>query len=116
MAGENYHKVLLQYKREINNFVPSTPKSYRDAFRDDAMLTISQFQPSIENWMVELNNRNLSCFEIIQMLEAYKDEIHLNNLEKIDLSPDLLNSYKNNILKIIAKSVLDCYLSSVFNS
>jgi len=116
MAGENYHKVLLQYKREINNFVPSTSKTYRDAIRDDAMLVISQFQPNIDNWISQLNSRNLSCYEIIQMLEASKDKIRLNNLEKKELSPDLLDAYKNNILRIMAKSVLDCYLSSVFNS
>lgn len=114
MSNIEFNEINLRFKREVNSMTHLLPEIYREAIKEDAQKIITQFQPDIEKWIVRLKNKDMSCFEIESLLQSRLNEVSLNSLQQTCNESQTVEKIKNNILNLIAKSVLNTYLYSMF--
>ncbi len=108
--------IYLQLEREINLLSQSTMVTYRSAIKEDAQLVISELKIDIDKWVSHLNERKLTCYELEKLLESKRDFIKLTNIKKKDIDPEKLDAFKSDILRLIAKSIFNTYLNSLFRN
>jgi hypothetical protein len=110
------NQIYLQLEREIKQLSQSTIVTYRSAIKEDAQHVISELKSDIEKWIFHLNERNISSYDLENLLESKRGYIKLVKLELIGVEPEQLEIFKNDILRMIAKSILETYLNSLFRN
>ncbi|MEI6753338.1 MAG: hypothetical protein WCK78_09220 [Paludibacter sp.] len=106
----------LELEHEIKRLSQSTVVIYRDAIREDAQQTISELKPDIDTWVSQLSQRSIACYEIESLLESKREQLRLPRLKNKGVSNGQLEDFKNDILRTIAKAILNTYLNSLFRS
>jgi len=77
---------------------------------------MAELKPDIDNWFTKLSQRSIACYELENMLEMQKCRIKLSRLRSTTLDEEELELVKNDILKMIAKSIMNLHLNSLFRS
>ncbi|MHB9140508.1 MAG: hypothetical protein ACYC25_01365 [Paludibacter sp.] len=108
--------IYIQLEREINLLSQSTIVTYRSAIKEDAQQVIFELKTDIDGWILNLNERKLTCYELEKLLEEKRDSIKLKNIESKGIDPKKLEVFKNDILRMIAKSIFNTYLNSLFRN
>lgn len=116
MSSLELKKIYLHLEHEINQLSQSTILSYRAAIKQDAQQVISEFKSDIDDWVLKLNERYISCYDLENLLESKRDYINLPSLESKGLELDNIEIFKSDILRIIAKSILNTYLDTLFRN
>lgn len=116
MSSLELKKIYLHLEHEINQLSQSTILSYRAAIKQDAQQVIVDFKSDIDDWVLKLNERYISCYDLENLLESKREYINLPTLESKGLELDNLEIFKSDILRIIAKSILNTYLDTLFRN
>lgn len=114
MSNLELNQIYLQLDREISLLSQSTISMYRNSIREDAKQVISELKTDIDKWVSHLNERKLTCYDLEKLLESKRDVIKLTNIEKKGVNPEKLDTFKSDILRLIAKSIFNTYLNSLF--
>ena len=107
-------KIYLYIDHELNHLSQNSDAEYRNAFKDDAQQFILLNKDDIDKWLNQLKERAISCYDIEMVLETKRELIKLPKLENIGLGTDELELLKGDILRLIAKSIMNTYLDSLF--
>jgi hypothetical protein len=114
MSKLELNKIYLHLEHEINHLSQSAILSYRASIKQDAQQVISDFESDIDDWVSILNQRAISCYDLENLLESKREDIHLPGLESKRLTFEELETFKSDILRIIAKSIINTYLDTLF--
>lgn len=116
MLSNQSHHISYQLGVEIKQLIQSSDLVYREALTEDTRLVADELRDDINSWILKLKERSISCYELDHLLESKRDKIHLPNLEAIGLEGDELYLIKNEILRVLAKSVMNSYFNSLFKN
>ena len=116
MSKLELNQIYLQLEHEIKHLSQSTIVTYRSAIKEDAQHVISELKSNIDDWVFHLNERNISCYDLENLLESKRGLIKLEKIELLGVEPEQLEIFKNDILRLIAKSILETYLNSLFRN
>ena len=116
MSKLELNQIYLQLEHEIKHLSQSTIVAYRCAIKEDAQHVISKLKSNIDDWIFLLNQRNISCYDLENLLESKRGFIKLEKLELMGVETQQLENFKNDILRMIAKSILETYLNSLFQN
>ena len=109
-------QIYLELEHEIKRLSQSTIVIYRDATREDAQQVISELKPDIDSWVTQLSQRTIACYELEGLLESKRDVIKLPRLKNKGVDKNELENFRNDILRLISKSIMNSYLNSLFRS
>jgi len=109
-------QIYLELEHEIKRLSQSTIVTYRDAIREDAQEAISELKPDIDTWVIQLSQRSMACYELENSLESKRDYLRLPRLKNKGVSNGQLDGFRNDILRTIAKAILNMYLNSLFRT
>jgi hypothetical protein len=109
-------QIYLQMEHEINHLSHTTISLYRNAIKEDARETVLKFKNDIDQWVLQLNDREIACYDLEFLLEKKKTEVELARLEEVEVDDEELDEYKNDILRVMAKSIMNVYLNSLFRT
>lgn len=116
MSKLELNQIYVELEHEIKRLSQSTAVVYSDAIREDAQQVISELRLDIDKWVVQLKERSIACYELENLLESKRDQISLHQLKNKGLDVEELVNFKNDILRMIAKSIMNTYLNSLFRS
>lgn len=116
MSKFEFNQLYLQLERDIKHSAFTTETEYRNEALEDAQDVISKLKNDIENWVVQLNERNIACYELENLLESKRVEIALIRLNRKGISDEKIETFKGDILRFIAKAILNIYLDSLFRN
>jgi hypothetical protein len=114
MTKLELNQIYLQMEHEINHLSHTTISLYRNAIKEDARDTVLKFKNDIDQWVLQLNERKIACYDLEFLLENKKAEVELARLEEVEADDEELDEYKNDILRVMAKSIMNVYLNSLF--
>ena len=109
-------QLYLQLELEINRLSSSILMIYREDLRDDAHEVIKLLKKDIDKWVKDLNERNLACFELEGLLEAQRGNIQLTRLRSKNVEENELDNLKNDVLRLIARAIMNAYLENLFTN
>lgn len=116
MSKLDLNQIYSELEHEVKRLSQSTNAVYRDVTREDAQQVLSELKPDINSWVVKLNERTIACYELENLLELKKDQIHLHGLKSKGIDESELENLKNDILRMIARSIMNAYLNSLFRT
>lgn len=116
MTRLDIQAIYLQIGIEIKKLYLESNVSQRNALQLDAQKAIETLKPKINTWIDDLYSRTMACHELEHRLEEQRDFIKMLNIQKFPISASDLEDCKNDILKIIAKSIMNEYLESLFRN
>jgi len=116
MSKLELNQIYLQLEREINLLSQSTQIVYRDAMREDAQHAISEFKKDIDSWVIQLNERAIACYDLEDLLESKRAIIKLQQLQTKDVDGVQIEKFKSDILRMIAKAIMNTYLETLFRN
>lgn len=117
MTKFEFSTIRLRLESELNHLNTSIDISndiYRNVLREDAVKVILLNKNEIISWITLLKDRIISCDDLQKLLLAKKEYIDMPGLEKIGLQKTEIETIKQDILKLIAKSIQDTYFDSLF--
>lgn len=112
----DFNQMNLELEHEIKHQCAISIMKYGDAVREDALQAINELRPDIESWIMQLSQRTIACYELEGILEAKKSDIQFPRLKEMGLNCEELDEIKNDILRTIAKSIMNLFLNSLFRS
>jgi len=116
MSKFEFNQLYLQLERDIKHLAFTTEIEYRNEALEDAQDVISKLKNEIENWVLQLNERNIACYELENLLESKRVEIALIRLNSKGISEERIETFKGDILRFIAKAIMNIYLDSLFRN
>lgn len=116
MSKLELNQIYLQLEREINHLSQSTHVVYRDAMREDAQHAISEFKKDIDSWVIQLNERAIACYDLEDLLESKRNIIQLQQLQSKNVDGVQIEKFKSDILRMIAKAIMNTYLETLFRN
>lgn len=116
MSKFEFNQLYLQLERDIKHLAFTTEIEYRNEALEDAQDVISKLKNEIEKWVLQLNERNIACYELENLLESKRVEIALIRLNSKGISEERIETFKGDILRFIAKAILNIYLDSLFRN
>ncbi len=116
MSKLELKQIYLELEHEIKRLSQSTIVIYRDATRDDAQQVIADLKPDIDNWVVQLNSRNIACYELENLLEAKRCSIKLSRLKNKGVDAKEIEKIKGDVMRLIAKAIMNSYLETLFRN
>lgn len=114
MNAAEMSKIYLQLELEISCLAQSTIFLHRNALKEDIRGVIGELKPEIEIWISGLNERKISCYELESLLESKRDSVHLARMEAKNVNREKLNEMKGDVLRLIARAIMNTYLNSLF--
>lgn len=109
-------QIYLQLEHEINCLSQSKVALHRQAIKEDMQHVVTDLKSDIDEWIFQLNERSISCYELEQLLESKRELIDFKELKKIGINEEEFEAIQNDFLRCIAKSIFDCYLNTLFKN
>ena len=109
-------QLYLQLELEINRLSSSILMIYRDDLREDAHEVINILKKDIDKWVKGLNERNIACFELEGLLEEKRSSIELTRLKSKGVHENELDNLKNDVLRLLARAIMNSYLENLFRN
>jgi len=106
--------INLHLEHELSHLSQTMDALYRNAFKDDVRQVVLFYKDEIDDWMLQLNDRFISCYDIQNLLESKKGAIPLAGLKNAGMENTEIEIMKSDIIRLIAKSILDTYLDSLY--
>jgi len=75
---------------------------------------IRELNKEIDLWVSWLNERRIACYDLENLLIAQRENIKLDRLKEKGVDQIELELFKNDILRLIAKAIMNTYLESLF--
>lgn len=116
MTKLDIQAIYLQIGLEIKKLYVDSNLQRKNALQLDAQQAIDSLKPKINTWVDQLCGRTMACHELESKLEEQRSFIKMTNIQTFSITEDELQDYKNDILKIIAKSIMNEYLESLFRN
>lgn len=116
MSKFELEQIYLQLEHEIKRLSQSTDIVYRDATREDAQQAVIDLKSDIDNWVVRLRDRSISCYELENLLENKRSKIKLMRLKNKGLDEMEMDIFKGDVLRLIARALINTYLESLFRN
>ncbi|MBP1676737.1 MAG: hypothetical protein H6Q20_1296 [Bacteroidetes bacterium] len=116
MSRIDLKQIDLQFEREISHLNRSTFATHRDAICEDARQAVSDLRFDIENWVNDLNSRSIACYELEKLLETKRSVVELPRLRTRGINLTDIENYKSDVLRVIAKAIVNSYLESLFRN
>ena len=116
MSKLELKQIYLELEHEIKRLSQSTIVIYRDATRDDAQQVIADLKPDIDNWIVQLNNHTIACYELENLLEPKRCTIKLSRLKNKGVDAKEIEKIKGDVMRLIAKAIMNSYVETLFRN
>jgi hypothetical protein len=116
MSRIDLKQIDLQFEREISHLNRSAFATHRDAICEDARQAVSDLRFDIENWVNDLNSRSIACYELEKLLETKRSVVELPRLRTRGINLTDIENYKSDVLRVIAKAIVNSYLESLFRN
>lgn len=116
MQKVEFKQIDLHLEHEINRLSQSAYVAYRDAVREDGRQVISDLKSDIELWVNALSRREIACYDIENLLNSKRSVVKLSRLKNKGIESSQLQNYTDDILRLIAKAIMNTYLDSLFKS
>jgi len=116
MSKLDLNQIHLELEHEIKRLSQSSVVIFSDALREDVHEAVSELKPDIDSWFAKLSQRSIACYELENLLEMQKGRIKLSRLRSTTIDEEELEIIKNDILRMIAKSIMNLHLNSLFRS
>lgn len=116
MSKLELNQIYLELEFQIKRLGQSNLQIYRDIMREDAQDVISMLRTEIDGWIKNLNDRTISCYDIERLLQAQKNNIKLERLKSKKVDEKELEIFRNDIMRMIAKAIMNTYLESLFRN
>ena len=116
MSKLDLNQIHLELEHEIKRLSQSSFVIYSDALREDVHEALLELKPEIDTWFAKLSQRSISYYELETLLEKQKGRIELTRLKRTSLEESELENVKHDILRMIAKSIMNLHLNSLFRS
>ncbi len=116
MSKLELNQIYLELEFQIKRLGQSNLQIYRDIMREDAQDVISMLRTEIDGWIKNLNDRTISCYDIERLLQAQKNNIKLERLKSKNVDEKELEIFRNDIMRMIAKAIMNTYLESLFRN
>jgi len=114
MCKLELNQIYLQLEHEIKHSCHFATSGFLQSVKKDARCIIIEIQPDIDNWVSQLNEREITCYELENLIKTKCSEPGFAELlSKYDTSekPD---GFKNTLPDIISKSIINTYLKVLF--
>jgi len=107
-------QIYLQLDHEIKHYCHSTTLDFRKSIKGDAQSIVLEIQSDINNWINLLNEREIACHELENLLKLKCNAKWLSErITKSDRKEDREISLII-LPEIISKSVINTYLKVLF--
>lgn len=116
MSQIELKQIYLELGHEINRLSLTVASEYKDALRQDAHETVLQFKPQIDKWVRMLIEREIACYDLENILETKRDEMLFNRLNLLGVDCPLVEKMRCEMLRIVAKAIMNSYLNSLFQT
>lgn len=107
-------QIYLQLEHEIKHYSHPTNSDFRKSIKKDAQNIILEIKSDIDNWINLLNEREIACHELEDLLKSKCNTLWLS--ERV--SKSYLSEEREMSLiilpEIISKSVINTYLKNLF--
>ncbi len=114
MSKLELKQIYLELELQIKRLNQSNLTVYRDEAREDAQQVIRELNREIDLWVGWLNERRIACYDLENLLIAQRENIKLDRLKEKGVDQTELELFKNDILRLIAKAIMNTYLESLF--
>jgi len=114
MSKLDLKQIYLELELQIKRLNQSNLTVYRDDAREDAQQVIRELNREIDLWVGWLNERRIACYDLENLLIAQRENIKLDRLKEKGVDQIELELFKNDILRLIAKAIMNTYLESLF--
>lgn len=114
MSKLDLKHIYLELELQIKRLNQSNLTVYRDDAREDAQQVIRKLKKEIDMWVNLLNERSIACNDLEDLLIAQRENIKLERLKEKGVDENELELFKNDILRLIAKAIMNSYLESLF--
>ncbi len=116
MCKLELNQIYLQLEQEIKHCCHSATSDFRKLIKEDAQNIILDIQSDIDNWINLLDEREIACYELENLLQSKCDAYWLSEkANKYNCCEEREISH-NVIPQIISKSVTNTYLRVLFPS
>ena len=75
MSKLELSQIYLQLRHEIKHSSQVSILTLRNSITVDAQNVISDIKPDIDSWVIQLNKREITCYELENLLKCKCDEI-----------------------------------------
>lgn len=116
MSKLELNQIYLELEFQIKRLGQSNLQIYKDIMREDAQDVISMLRSEIDSWIKSMNDRTISCYDIERLLQAQKNNIKLDRLKSKNVDEKELEIFRNDVLRMIAKAIMNTYLESLFRN
>lgn len=114
MSKLDLKQIYLELELQIKRLNQSNMTVYHDDARDDAQQVIRELNKEIDLWVSWLNERRIACYDLENLLIAQRENIKLDRLKEKGVDQIELELFKNDILRLIARAIMNTYLESLF--
>ena len=116
MSKLELNQIYLELELQIKRLDQSNLHVHKDIMREDAQDVISMLRNEIDSWISRLNERTISCNDIENLLVSQKNNIKLERLKSKNVDENELETFRNDILRLIARAIMNTYLESLFRN
>jgi hypothetical protein len=114
MCKLELNQIYLQLEHEIKHSCHSATSGFRQLVKEDARRIIIEIQPDIDNWIDQLNKREITCYELESLIKSKCTEPGFTGLISKYDPGDKFDCCKNTLSNIIAKAIVNTYLKVLF--
>jgi len=115
MSKLELNQIYLQLGHEMNHASQFHSCCFKNLIKEDAHDVILEIKPEIDSWENQLNDRKISCYELENLVKAKCSKIKLSRMKFKCRTSEELEMFKNFILNLIAKAIMNAYLNLRFD-
>jgi hypothetical protein len=115
MSKLELNQIYLQLEREINHVSQSFTCCFKNSIKEDAHDVILEIKSEIDNWETKLNEREIACYELEDLVKSKCSKIKLSRMEIKCRTSEELDAFKNVICGLISKAIMNAYFHTRFD-
>jgi hypothetical protein len=115
MSKLELNQIYLQLEHEINHASQSLNCYCKYSVKKDAHDVILEIKSEIDNWENQLNEREIACYELENLVKSKCSKIKFSRMEIKCRTKEELAAFKNIILGLIAKAIMNAYFNTRFD-
>lgn len=116
MSKLELNQIYLQLRHEIKHSNQASILTLRNSITVDAQNIISGIKSDIDSWVIQLNKREITCYELENLLKCRCAEIDFFSTLNKPSENEEFEIYRNIFYGIIAKSIMNTYFKTLFDS
>lgn len=114
MCKLELNQIYLQLEHEIKHSCQSATAGFRKSVKEDARHIIANIKSDIDNWISQLNEREITCYELENLIKSKCAESKFSELVSKYNQSEQFEVCRNIFPEIVAKSIENTYLKVLF--